>query len=243
MITKDDERLLQYIQRIHEETQRFALELLTENEKLRSLVAALQNEKLQVQHQLFEIESENKHFSTKYIELEHHNFNLLNLYVASYRLHATLDRKEVLSTIQEIIINMVGSEELAVFELDPKASVLNLVAYCGISPEHWQRVPLGSGIIGRVALTGTMYLADKMKDDDDDNGRPEEAHLTACIPLKVDGRTTGAIAIFRLLEQKSSLQEVDHELFDLLATHAATALYCTSLRSEIGTIAESSSGA
>ena len=36
-----------------------------------------------------------------------------------------------------------------------------------------------------------------------------------------------AIAIFGLLPQKQELAPVDYELFDLLATHAATALFCT----------------
>jgi GAF domain-containing protein len=44
---------------------------------------------------------------------------------------------------------------------------------------------------------------------------------------------TGAIAIFRLLPQKVGLEEVDRELFELLATHAATALYCTQLHEQL----------
>jgi hypothetical protein len=44
---------------------------------------------------------------------------------------------------------------------------------------------------------------------------------------------TGAIAIYRLLPQKSGFEEVDRELFELLATHAATALYCTSLHARL----------
>ena len=38
------------------------------------------------------------------------------------------------------------------------------------------------------------------------------------------------MAIFRLLPQKTGLVALDHELFDLLATHAARALYCTELQ-------------
>jgi GAF domain-containing protein len=53
--------------------------------------------------------------------------------------------------------------------------------------------------------------------------------MTACVPLVVDGRVTGAVAIFRLLEHKRGLEDVDSELFSLLGTQAATALYCTRL--------------
>ena len=62
--------------------------------------------------------------------------------------------------------------------------------------------------------------------------RTLEERLTACIPLVLDGKVTGAIAIFRLLPQKAGIEDVDRELFDLLATHAATALYCTSVARE-----------
>jgi hypothetical protein len=49
---------------------------------------------------------------------------------------------------------------------------------------------------------------------------------------------TGAIALFRLLPQKPALEDVDHELFELLATHAATALYCTRLHQGVRARAE-----
>jgi hypothetical protein len=50
--------------------------------------------------------------------------------------------------------------------------------------------------------------------------------------LVLDGKVTGAIAIYRLLPQKAGVEELDRELFDLLANHAATALYCTALHAK-----------
>src|SRR5439155_1741475 len=81
------------------------------------------------------------------------------------------------------------------------------------------RLNTRAGTAGRVAQQGETYAGG---DDDSD--------LVACIPLKLDGRVTGLIAIHRLLAHKASLEPLDHELFDLLATHAATALHCTSLQ-------------
>jgi hypothetical protein len=51
--------------------------------------------------------------------------------------------------------------------------------------------------------------------------------------LSLDGRVTGAIAIFRLLPQKAGIEDVDRELFGLLATHAAVALYCSALHAKV----------
>jgi len=96
-------------------------------------------------------------------------------------------------------------------------------------------VPLGRGVIGRCARTGQMYLAGR---DDDAGLRPEERAMSACIPLHYDGRLLGAVAIFRLLPQKSGLVALDHELFELIATHAARALYCTELQARVAGAAQ-----
>ena len=61
----------------------------------------------------------------------------------------------------------------------------------------------------------------------------EEPGLTACIPLKLEDRVVGAIALFRLLPQKSGFESLDMELFELLGTHAATALYASGLHERV----------
>ena len=208
-------------------------ELLQENERLRALTASLEKElkHFKCEHErdrkrLAEIETQNRRFSEQYVEVEQQNAGLANLYVASFRLHSTLDRQEILATIQEIIINLIGSEELAIFEMDRASSALSLVASFGIEPERYQTVRLGTGIIGGVALTGQMYLSDGQSGC---AASTEEAGLTACIPLKLDGKVVGTIAVFRLLQQKAGLEAIDHELFDLLAAQAGTALFSSAL--------------
>jgi hypothetical protein len=56
------------------------------------------------------VEAENKEFADRYLEIEEQNNNLANLYVASYQLHSTLDYKEVVRIVQEIVINLIGAE-------------------------------------------------------------------------------------------------------------------------------------
>jgi regulator of replication initiation timing len=226
-------------------------EVLKSNEALRALTASLeaemnrlheqaislrhenerhQREQASLYSQIESIRAESQQYSSRYTEIEQQNSNLANLYVAGYRLHGTVDRKEVIDTIQEIIANLVGSEEAGLFELDPETRTLELVASFGLPPEACPFIPLGTGPIGRAAQTGEIFVAegDRVGPADDLEGR-----LTACVPLVLDGRVTGAIAIFRLLPQKAGIEAVDRELFDLLATHAATALYCTSLHARL----------
>jgi len=141
----------------------------------------------------------------------------------------------VLSVVQEIIINMVGSEELGIFELNQEGSALSLVASFGIEPEHYQTIPLGLGVIGRVALTGETYVAAHRDDKKVWPDQSKTADLTACVSLKLGRKVTGAIAVFRLLQQKDGLEPVDYELLDLLAQQAATALYTAGLHAKLDT--------
>ena len=205
--------------RLHEQ----AISLRAENERH-------QKEQMRLQVQLDSTRAESQRYSTRYSEIEQSSSNLANLYVASYRLHGTLDRQEVIDTIKEIIANLVGSEEAGLFELDREKQVLELVASFGIEPDACPPVPLGSGLIGRAAQTGEIYVADPAQPP---AGSGLEGRLTACIPLTLDGRVTGAIAIFKLLPQKAGIEDLDREIFELLATHAATALYCTGLHAKL----------
>ena len=53
-----------------------------------------------------------------------------------------------------------------------------------------------------------------------------------CVPLSVHGRSIGAIVIFKLLQQKEGFSPLDHELFNMLGGHAATALFAARLYSQ-----------
>ncbi len=107
---------------------------------------------------------------------------------------------------------------------------LRSIGSFGVDANEWDGLRLGEGIIGVCAETGEHFVAGQTVLAP--LGR--EQALTACIPLKLDETVVGAIAVFRLLPQKDGLAPVDHELFDLLASHAASALYCTrSLTAEV----------
>jgi len=231
-----------YVDKVREETQAYVRKLLLENENLRVYLAQMENQAARLQRELRaaqdeiaqhqtqedrlsaklqDIRRESELTLSQYTQLEQHNANLANLYVASYQLHGTLDRTAVLAAMQEIIINLIGSEEFGIWEHDAAAGEFRLIASIGLDAGP----PDGAvEAIGRVTADGETYVA---------GGDLREATLVACVPLKLDGRVTGYIAICRLLAHKSTLEPLDHELFDLLATHAATALYCTSLHERV----------
>ncbi len=245
-MTKDGERETGYVRKVQEDTRRYVEKLLKENETLRTILVKKESENLALEEkvltlkeqlsrheleqvslrrQMAEIEANNQRFTKEYLDIEHQNANLANLYVTSYRLHATLDHDEVLSVIQEILINLVGSEEVAVLEVDEGGRALTLASSFGINEERYRSVAVGSGVIGKVAETGEAFFG---------SGDPEQDDgVTACIALKVDHKVTGVITVFGLLPQKSGLEAVDHELFELLGTHAAVALYSSGLAAKL----------
>jgi len=225
-----------YVRKVQEGNQSLAQDLLAEIERLHALVAALEAEKerheaeqSRLQAQLEKIRAESQSFSVRHAEVEQQNSNLANLYVASYRLHGTLDRKEVVAAIQEILANLIGSEEAGLFEIDRATETLKLEASFGLDPEACRALSLASGPIGHAARTGEIFVAEPGRVS---TGDALLDRLNACVPLTLDGRVTGVIAIFKLLPQKAALEDLDRELFELLATQAATALYCTSLHAK-----------
>jgi GAF domain-containing protein len=212
-----------YIDKVASDNSGYMQSLLDENHRLTQLVAHMAHEESLLKERIAAIETESQAYSARYVEVEQQNTNLANLYVATYQLHGTLNRESVLEAIKEIVINLVGSEELAVWELDEITGSMALVASFGIDEVLWDRVGLGVGVIGTAAKTGDRYV----RGQSNVTPSPGERRLTAVIPLKLDERVIGVIGIFGLLQQKAQFEAVDFELFDLLSSHAASALFCT----------------
>ena len=178
--------------------------------------------------QLEELAAQYKRRDRKNVELQEEYDVLANLFVANYQLHGSVRREDVLGAIEEIIINLIGSEELVIFQVDREREALVPLSILGVDPAPFERVELGRGIIGRTAVTEQIYVGDE---EVAKLAEPYEASLTACVPLRMHGKVTGAIAVFGLMQQKRAegLARVDHELLGFLAAHAGTALYCSDL--------------
>jgi len=238
--------------------QEFTQDLLKENERLRYRVIQLEEgmkEKLseaptgqrgpqvdeiktklavyearlkELEGKLSAIEAENVDFAKRYVDVEEQNNNLANLYVASYQLHSTLDYKEVLQIILEIMINLIGAEVFCIYLLDKKAKSLTPEAAEGIGLSEIPAVTLGEGIIGKTAESNENYF----NEDPPPNLKDRLLDPLVCIPLTIKSDVIGVVALYRLLQQKTQFAAVDYELFTLLAGHAATAIFSSRLFSE-----------
>jgi len=227
----------------------FTEELLKENERLRFKIASLEaaggaqaaDERVQVlqkrvreleekvaelEARYRKVEEENKEFADRYIEIEEQNNNLANLYVASYQLHSTLDFKEVVRIVQEIVINLIGAEVFHVLIVSEKTGQLEVEASEGQTPARTS-IPIGDGLIGGAARDGENYFAESVARTEPS---PFEEPI-AVIPLKIKESTIGVISLNKLLVQKTQFTTMDFELFTLLAGHAATAIFSSKLYS------------
>ena len=231
----------------------FTEELLKENERLRYKVAHLEAEggapagrtdesalvrdltrRIQELEQRLshteerykKVEEENKEFADRYIEIEEQNNNLANLYVASYQLHSTLDYREVVRIVQEIVINLIGAEAFHLFMVSEKTARLELEISEG-QQAPITAIAMGEGVIGAAARTGENHFAETVAHAEP---TPFDQPI-AVVPLKIKETVIGVLTINKLLVQKTAFTTMDYELFTLLAGHAATALFSAKLYS------------
>jgi hypothetical protein len=156
-------------------------------------------------------------------DLRTRNAELVRIAAAAKRLAGSLQRESVLSAIEGIVVDLIGSNEMAIFELaeaDGDVESLRLSRVLGLDPKSPRIKRAGGALRYAIGLGQTLVARGRQVGADDTDGG-----LTAAIPLKIDGRVTGAIAIFRLFDSREGLGQVDHELFDVLSRQAAMALH------------------
>ncbi|HSP17192.1 MAG TPA: GAF domain-containing protein [Thermoanaerobaculia bacterium] len=217
------------------EAMRWLVEFLNkEKKRLIEQLAATRNANQQLQRERDELRTEiagitvqSREFTDRYVTVEQQNTKLANLYVSMVRLHSSLDPAEIVAAIHEIVINLIGSEELAIFEVDDSSRSLRLISSFGVDANRLRTVRIGEGPVGRAAESGRLHVVRH-----ETWSEAIEASFSAFIPLRVAGWMRGAVVVFGLLPQKGSLDVADVELFDLISTQAGRALYFASLHME-----------
>lgn len=187
--------------------------------------AQLREEHFRLEERIRELERENLDFANQMLRTEEINNNLTNLYIASSRLHSVLERPQVVEIIREIIINFVGAEKFALLLRGQEGAELTFEMGEGFAPGQFPTIPAGAGVLGRVAAEASPYFVDgPVTSGSDDPLQP-----LAAIPLTIHDETLGVLAVYRLFIQKERFEAIDFQLFSMLAEHAATALFSSSL--------------
>ena len=154
-------------------------------------------------------------------QIERNHFLLMRLNAANARLIQSLEHNDVFEAIAEIIANLVGSEEIAVFDFHPAEQNFSLAWSSGVEAGALQPFLCGAGMFGRAVQQGSSQFQERQPAT---ALLPHEKNLTACVILKSSGEIVGVIAIFGLLPQKNNLEWADFELLKFLETYGAVAI-------------------
>lgn len=162
-------------------------------------------------------EQDMSELSGRLVDTENQRGRLMNLYVATYQLHATLDVDEVTTTIAEIARDLVGAEKF--------------VLLLGDDPENGREIALVQGLSGDDDLfaSSRYYGGNEVVDLALEDGvlrmhSEPKLGVLAVVPLTVQGAVVGAVVVLKLFDHKGTFVPEDRELLDLLAAHAASAL-------------------
>jgi hypothetical protein len=172
---------------------------------------------VELEHRLRQLETENQTLTTLCSQLQEQNEAISNLYVAKHRLHASFDAAEVMRIVRDIMMELVGAKEFAIYLVDPRQKLLRRVTGGGTG-KHPETVGFDDGHLGKVAQEGRPFYGEAGRGTGV-NGSP-----LAAIPLRSDAESIGIIAIWQLLPHKSGFSPVDHQLLELVAEHAPSAL-------------------
>lgn len=182
---------------------------------LRTRLERHQAELVRARRELVVQQESSRRLSEQYVAIEEEKSNLAKLYVAASFIHASLDRAQVVEALHEVLVNLLGSEDFAVYERGAGGEPV-LISCFGCGPSL---APAPVSTQARRTLeTGQAYL------------RPDGADgVAACIPLFLEGRPAGVVEVRSLLPQKQGFTPFDDELFELLGAHVAPALHATRL--------------
>ena len=177
----------------------------------------------ELERRLSTAESDVKELASRLVDSEHQGGRLMNLYVATYQLHATLDPAEVQATIAEIAINLLGAEQFVLLlrrdeGVDYEISLLEGM-YDGVLPLYdGETYKGGDPMVDQTLKDGVLRL-----------GPTGESQALAAVPLRVQNDIVGALVVLKLLDHKPILRAEDRDLLDLLSAHAASAMFAARL--------------
>ncbi|MBS2023348.1 MAG: GAF domain-containing protein [Deltaproteobacteria bacterium] len=178
----------------------------------------LEGQVKELEERLVDVESDRRELANQLADCERQISRLMNLYVATYQLHATLDVDEVKASIGEVAVNVLGAERFVLLFWKADGDECEVALAEGI--EHDTSGCYNSGVyaggdaaVDATLADGTMRL-----------GPLDGSTALAAVPLTIQGKTLGALVLLKLFDHRPALGHDDRELLDLLAAHAASAL-------------------
>jgi len=178
----------------------------------------------ELEHMLEATLKDQQELTTQLVDAENLAGKLMSLYVATYQLHVSLDPGEVQTAIAEIAKDLLGASSFVLLIKD--------------DVEGGCEVALSQSVDERSRFAGGHYQGgDDMVDATLADGILRlEAEIStealAAVPLRVEEAIVGALVILRMLDHKATPLSEDRDILDLLAAHAASALFAARVYSK-----------
>src|SRR4051812_19376088 len=146
---------------------------------------------------------------------------------------STLELRDAFGKVMQIISDKLHMHRGTLVLLDESTGRLRTVAAIGLGAEEIERAKyaVGEGVTGGVVATGRARVIRDLRNESDflnRTGRLSYAKLDSaisyiCVPIKVGGRTAGALAIDKPYESDDQLRS-DHTFLDITAAFLAQAI-------------------
>jgi Nif-specific regulatory protein len=148
-------------------------------------------------------------------------------------LSSTLELREAFGKVMQIISDRLQMHRGTLVLLDESTGRLRTAAAHGLSADDIERnrFALGEGVTGNVVATGRARIIADVRHDPDFLNRtgrlmlePAETQISfLCVPIKIEGRTSGALAIDKRYTSDEQLAS-DHVFLDIIAAFLAQAI-------------------
>ncbi len=143
------------------------------------------------------------------------------VFAARMRLQNALDQADALDAIREIAVNLIGTEEVAVFKIDKKRSELWLYWSFGADPNKHSvlevcREPWLPEVLSGKPVFRSRFSTENLLSTDDP--------VSALVPILVDGSPAAVSVLFRLFPHKMGIEPVDKEICEVLSNCAGRAI-------------------
>ena len=154
-------------------------------------------------------------------QLYSNHFLCERYYAASARLIQALGQGDVPEAIGEIIGNLIGSEEVAVFRYNALDRSLSTIWSMGLTGEVLHAMSTAKELIEHATSPRAGQIDDRQVQTVQ---LPVDKRVTACVPMRCGDEVVGVIVILNLLLQKKALEWMDYELLKFLGTYGAVAM-------------------
>jgi chemotaxis protein CheD len=140
---------------------------------------------------------------------------------ACKRLRECENRQHACEAIREIVSNLLGCEEMALFQVDRKRGQLSPIWSFGVDP-HKLDLPrnLRDSTLSHV-LSGETQVREHRGNSDG----VDSTTATAFVPVRFDGQTSAVLVLLRLLPQKTKIDEQDRKLLAVISAEAGEPLF------------------